>query len=339
LIGARGGPEARALGARMRAAICTSYGGPEVVRLAEVPPPVARDDEILVRVHATTVASGDCRLRGANFPAGFGLLARLAFGITRPRQPILGTELAGVVESTGARVTRFRPGDEVFAMSGAKFGCHAEYKALRAHGPIAPKPANLALADAAALAFGGTTALHFLRGPGRLQRGERVLVNGASGAVGVAAIQLARHFGAHVTGVCSARNTALVRSLGAAAAIDYATTDFAECGERWDVVLDTVGNASFARGRHALNPGGRLLLVAGTLGEMLKAPIQSLSGTVKVAGGTAPERAEDLMTLKRLCEAGEFTPVIDSRFAFDRIAAAHARADTGRKVGSVLVTL
>lgn len=323
----------------MRAAVCTAYGGPDVVRVLDVPAPVAKPDEVLIRVHATTVASGDARVRGARFPAGFGLLARLFLGLTRPRQPILGTELAGIVEAVGASVKRYRPGDAVFAFSGIGMGCHAELKAMPEDGAIAPLPAGFTFEEAAAISFGGTTALYFLRDVGKVQRRERVLVNGASGSVGSAAVQLARHFGAHVTGVCSAANADLVRSLGADDVIDYTRADFATSGARWDIILDAVGNAPFARARQALNEKGRLLSIVGGLGDLLKAPLQSMTSGLKVAGGSAPERAEDIAELARLCAAGVFRPVIDSRYPLDRIAEAHARADSERKVGSVVVTL
>lgn len=323
----------------MLAAICTAYGGPDVVHLREIDTPVPRDKEVLIRIHATTVSSGDCRLRGSNFPTGFGLMGRLIFGASRPRQPILGTECSGMIEAIGHGVTRFRPGDAVIAFGGAGFRCHAQYRTMREDGTLIAKPAGLGFEEAAAIAFGGTTALHFLRGPGKLQPGERIVVNGASGCVGVAAVQIAKHFGAHVTGVCSGAKADLVRSLGADAVIDYESADFAAGGERWDVILDTVGNAPFARIRGALNDKGRLLLVASGVPELLKAPFQSMTSGRTVAGGPAPERREDLALLATLCEAGAVRPVIDGRYPFDRIVDAHARADTNRKNGSVVVTM
>lgn len=321
----------------MRAAVCTAYGGPDVVVVRDVETPVAADDEILVRVRATTISSGDSRVRGSNFPPGFTWMARLIFGVSRPRQPILGGECAGIVEAAGAQVTQFRAGDAVIALTGARFGCHAEVLKVRASGAVVSKPAGISFEQAASLAFGGTTALHFLREPGKLQAGERVLINGASGAVGIAAVQLAKHFGAHVTGICSAANADLVRSFGADAVIDYKTTDFTGTGERWDVIMDTVGNLTFAQCRGSLNAKGRLLLVAAGLGDLLKAPLQSMTSGLSVAGGAAPERAEDLALLAQLCEAGTVKPVIDSRYAFTDIGKAHARTDTGRKAGSVVV--
>ena len=323
----------------MLAAICTTYGGPDVVQLREVETPVPKDKEVLIRIHATTVASGDCRIRASNFPHGFGLAGRLIFGTSRPRQPILGTECSGVIEATGPAVTRFRPGDTVIAFGGAGLRCHAQYRTMREDGALVAKPAGLGFEDAAAIAFGGTTALHFLRGLGRLQRGERVLVNGASGCVGVAAVQLAKYLGAHVTGVCSGAKAEQVRSLGADAVIDYGSVDFAISGERWDVIIDTVGNAPFARTRNALSENGRLLLVASGLPDLLKAPVQSMMSGRKVAGGPAPERTEDLALLAELAETGVVRPVVDSTYPFARIADAHARVESGRKTGSVVVTL
>lgn len=323
----------------MKAAVCSVYGGPEVVQVHELPVPVAKPDQVLIRVFASTVSSADVRIRGSRFPAGFWLPARLFLGMTKPRTPILGTELAGVVEAVGPRVILYRPGDRVFAFTGGGMGCHAEFKVMPEDGPIALIPAGFTFEEAAAISFGGTTALYFLRDVANAQPGERVLVIGASGAVGSAAVQLARHFGAHVTGVCSAANASLVRSLGADEVIDYAEADYATSGARWDIIVDTVGNASFAGCRNALNEKGRLLLLVAGLGGLLAAPLQSRTSGMKVAGGPAPERAQDLETLRALCEAGVFKPQIDSRYSLERIAEAHARADSQRKVGSVVVTM
>lgn len=323
----------------MKAAICTAYGPPDVVQVCEIPMPTVKSNDVLIRVFATTVASGDARVRGSRFPAGFWLPARLFLGLTRPRNQILGTELAGVVEAVGADVTQYRPGEHVFAFSGAGMGCHVEYKAMAEDGAMALMPAGFTFEEAAAISFGGTTALYFLRDIGKVQRGERVLVNGASGAVGTAAVQLARHFGAHVTAVCSAANADLVRSIGADAVIDYTAADFATSGERWDIILDAVGTAPFARCRNVLNAKGRLLLLACGLGELIKAPFQSWTSGLVVAGGPAPERAQDVAYLRTLCAAGAFKPVIDRLYPLDRIAEAHARADTDRKVGCVVVTM
>jgi NADPH:quinone reductase-like Zn-dependent oxidoreductase len=251
-------------------------------------------------------------------PAGFGLMARLFFGISRPRRPVLGTELAGTVESVGKNVARFKTGDEVFAFSGAKLGCHAEYKCMPEDGAVAMKPPNLTFEGAAALSFGGTTALDFFR-RAHLRSGETVLVNGASGGVGTAAVQLARHFGATVTGVCSTANIDMVKSLGADHVIDYTREDFTRSGETYDVIVDTVGTAPYSRSKGSLKKDGRLLLVLGNLTDILLVPWVSLTSRRKIIAGPASECAEDLRYLAELAEAGQYRPFIDRRYLFDQI--------------------
>jgi len=270
-------------------------------------------------------------------PRGFGVLSHLALGFGAPRQPILGTELSGVIDAIGPGVHRFKVGDPVFAFSGAGMGCYAEYKCMHEDGAIASKPTNLSYEQAAALSFGGTAALHFLR-RAKLRGGESVLVNGASGSVGTAAIQLARHFGAAVTAVCSTGNLNLVASLGAAHVIDYTREDFAASGKRYDVILDTAGTAPFSRSRNALKDGGRLLLVLRTLPDVFTAPWFSHTTLNQVIGGVASERAEDLHFLAKLAEAGKYTPVVDRCYRFDQIVEAHRYVDTGHKRGNVILT-
>lgn len=323
----------------MLAAICTAYGGPETVVVREVPKPAPRAGEILIRMRAASVTSGDARVRAARFPPGFALPARLALGVRGPRRAILGAEGAGIVEALGSGVARFKEGDSVFVMFGARFGAHAEYAVLSETGAIAAIPRGFSFERASAIAFGGSTALHFLRDQGCVAPGERVLVNGASGSVGGAAVQLARHFGAHVTGVCSEANVARVRALGAHETIDYAARDFADGTERWDIVFDAVGNAPFARARAALKPGGRLLGVVAGLGATVGAALRPRRGAYRVLAGVASERAEDLAHLAGLGESGVFDPPIDSTFALADIAKAHARVDTGRKTGAVVIAL
>jgi len=228
----------------MQAVVYHRYRPPGVVTLSDVPKPVPAPNEVLIRIHATTVSTGDWRARSLQMPPGFGLLGRLVFGLLGPRQPILGTELSGIIEAVGSSVTKFKAGDEVFAFPGEAYGCHAEYRTMGEDGPIALKPASLSHPEAASLSFGGITALGFLRDKGGIKSGDKVLVVGASGAVGSAAVQLARHFGATVTGVCSAGNSELVRSLGAVRVIDYRTVDFATSGETWDIILDTTGTVT-----------------------------------------------------------------------------------------------
>ncbi|HEV7277168.1 MAG TPA: NAD(P)-dependent alcohol dehydrogenase [Devosiaceae bacterium] len=323
----------------MKAAVYTNYGPPGVVTLAEVETPTPGDHDVLVRIRATTVSSADWRARSLSLPPGFGFLGRLMFGLFGPRKKILGTELAGTVEAVGKGVTRFRPGDDVFAFTGAGFGCHAEYRVLPEDGRIVRKPANLSFEEAAALSFGGTTALCYLRDKGGVRAGEKVLVVGASGAVGTAAVQIARHFGAKVAGVCSTGNVELVRSLGAEMVIDYTREDFAGTGETWDIILDTTGTAPFARSGKALEPGGRLLVVLGSATQLLGLERPPRGSDKRIVAGVAPERLEDLEYLARLAEAGEYRPVIDRSFPLEHAAEAHAYVDTGRKRGNVVLTV
>lgn len=322
----------------MKAIVCTQYGPPDVLTLKEVEKPVPKSNEILIKVHTTTVTSGDCRVRSLNVPAGFGLISRLALGVSKPRQPILGMELAGEICAVGNDVRKFKIGDHVIAFSGTTTGCYAEYKCMPEDGRVALKPSNLTYEEAAALSFGGTTALDFFR-RGELQSGERVLVNGASGGVGTAALQLAKYFGAETTAVCSAANAELAKSLGATRVIDYTKEDFSRNGESYDVIVDTVGTAPFSRCKGSLKEGGRLLLVLATLPQMLQAPWVSVTGNKKIIAGPVAERAEDVRFLAELAEAGRFKPVIDRSYPFEQIVKAHRYVETGRKRGNVVVAV
>jgi NADPH:quinone reductase-like Zn-dependent oxidoreductase len=320
----------------MKAIIYDQYGPPEVLQQTEIETPVPKDNEVLIKTYATTVTSGDWRVRSLNVPSGFGLIIRLVFGISKPRQPILGTELAGVVESIGNDVSKFKVGDAAFVFSDAAMGCYVEYKCMPEDGPICLKPANLSYEAAAALSFGGTTALDFFR-RSNLQPGDKVLINGASGSVGTAAVQLAKYFGAEVTGVCSSANAELVRSLGAHHTIDYRNEDFTANGERYDIIVDTVGTARFSRSRDSLTDNGRLLLVIAGLPDMLQGLWVSMMGNKKVIAGPVNTTVEDLQFLAALAEAGDFTPVIDRCYSFDQIVEAHRYVDRGHKVGNVII--
>lgn len=328
----------------MKAYTYRRFGPPEVLELEEVPKPVPGDHEVLVRTRATTVTAGDWRVRSLDVPRGFGLLARLALGFTGPRQPILGSELSGEIEAVGKAVTRFRVGDAVFGFTGMRLGCHAEYRCLpeEGHGrkdeAVAPKPANLTHEEAAGLSFGGTTALSFLR-KAKLRSGEKVLVVGASGCVGTAAVQLARHLGARVTGVCGTSNLEQVRSLGAERVIDYTKEDFTRDGARYDVIVDTTGTAPFSRCKGSLAEGGRLLVILGSLPELLRAPWVTLTSKRKVVGGNASWGVEDLRFLAGLAEAGHFRPVVGRRYRFEEMVEAHRHVDAGHKRGNVVVTV
>lgn len=265
---APGAPRGRDDGARrggaMKAVVYAKYGPPGVVAVAEVPKPEPGRREVLIRIHATTVTTADWRARSLRMPAGFGVLGRLVFGIFGPRKPILGTELAGEVEAVGDGVTRFGPGDQVVAFTGARYGCHAEYRTMAEDALIVKKPANLSFEEAASLPFGAAHALSFLR-KADIQRGDQVLVLGASGNIGTAAVQLARHFGAEVTAVCSTANLELVRSLGADRVIDYTKTDFAQERDRYDIILDTTGTTTMMRCEPSLRQHGRLVAIQGSL--------------------------------------------------------------------------
>ncbi len=323
----------------MKAITYSRFGSPEVLELKDIPKPSPKDHEVLIKVHATTVTAADWRARSLNVPKGFGLLVRFFFGFFRPRQPILGMELSGEIESVGKAVRRFKVGDPVFAFSGFRWGCYVEYKCVPEDGALALKPANLSYEEAAAISFGGMTALTFFRGA-KIQSGDNVLINGASGGVGTAAVQLAKHFGAKVTGVCSTGNIELVKSIGADKVIDYTQEDFTRNGETYDLIVDTAGTAPFSRSKGSLKKRGRLLLVLGTLPDMLQAPWVSLTtGKKVISGGPASRGAEDLRFLAGLAESGQFKPVIDRRYPFERIAEAHRYVDTGRKRGNVVITV
>jgi len=304
--------------------------------MTDLEKPIPARGELLVRICATTVSSGDWRVRSLTLPPGFGPLGRVALGLRGPRQPILGTELSGVVEAVGSGVTTFLVGDDVFAFPGSRMGCYAEYRCIAADGPVAPKPAHLSYEQAAALCFGGSTMLDFYR-RGSLRSGERVLVNGASGAVGSAAVQLAKHFGAHVTGVCGPANLDMVRSIGADQVIDYTKDDFSRAGQTYDVIVDTAGTAPFSRSARALSSGGRLLLVLSGLAGMITAPWVGLTNTRKAVAGSAEERPEYVRQLARIAASGAFTPVVDRCFPFEEMRAAHRYVDGGHKRGNVVV--
>ena len=325
----------------MEAIIYTQYGPPNVLRLADLEKPTPKDNEVLIKVRAATVTTGDVNMRGFTFvPPGFGFLPRLMFGIRKPKQAVLGTEIAGEVESVGKNVTRFKKGDAVYGIDSTALGAYAEYACRPEKSALVLKPDNLGFDEAASLPFGAGTALYFLRNLAKVQSGQKVLVNGASGGVGVYAVQLAKYYGAEVSGVCSAQNLELVQSLGADQVIDYTRQDFTQNVEAYDVILDTVaGKNDFARCKKALKPQGIYLAVAGGLREMLAMLRASVRGGKKVMAGTPAENQEDLLFIKELVEAGKLKPMIDRRYPLAQTAEAHRYVDTGRKRGSVVITI
>jgi NADPH:quinone reductase-like Zn-dependent oxidoreductase len=305
----------------VKAVVCTRYGPPEVLQLQDVAKPAPGRKQVCIRVAATAVTSSDCYIRGLDLPLAYRLAARVALGLTAPRQPILGMVLAGQVESAGPDVTAFGEGDQVFGLDRHLFGAYAEYVCWPAGGVLAPLPAGLTYSEAAALPYGGLLALHYLR-RAHIRAGQRVVIYGASGAVGTSAVQLARHFGAEVTGVCGPANLELVKSLGAATVIDYTREDFACRGERYDVIFDAVGKrksaAALRNAGQALTRGGRCL---------------------SVDDGTPKLRASDLAVIAELAGAGALRPVIDRCYRLEQIAEAHRYVDGGHKRGNVIVTV
>ena len=322
----------------MRAAVVHRFGGPEVVKVERVPKPVPKADELLVRVHASTVSIADHRTRSRDLPKGMWFYVPLALGVFRPRKPVLGMDAAGVVEAVGDEVTGFAPGDEVIAMLGSSFGAHAEYARVPQSDAIALKPRNLTLEESASLVFGGYTALAYLNRV-KLGPGSDVLVNGASGAVGTAVVQLAKQRGATVTGVCSAGKADLVRSLGADHVIDRAGEDFATSGRTYDVIVECGGDAPFERVEHSLKPGGALLLVITSLRGILTASRHTRRSGKTVTFTPMPVSHEDLAGLSRLAEEGRIRPVIDRTFDLDDIVEAHRYVDSGAKRGNVVLRI
>ena len=322
----------------MKAIVCTRYGPPEVLQLKEVSQPTLGDNDVLIKVHATTVTSGDSRMRSFKVPLSFWLPARMALGLRKPNNPILGAELAGEIESAGKDVKLFKKGDQVFAYPGHNGGAYGEYICMSEKGCLAIKPANMTFEEAAAIPFGGNTALHFLR-KGNIQSGQKVLLYGASGSVGTFAVQLAKYFGAEVTGVCGTTNLELVTSLGADKVIDYTKGDFTKNGETYDVIFDTVGKSSFSGCMRSLKKEGIYLHAVATPAVMLRMRWASMMSSKKLLGGTAIPETENLLLLKELIEAGKIKPVIDRSYPLEQIAEAHRYVETGHKKGNVVITV
>jgi NADPH:quinone reductase-like Zn-dependent oxidoreductase len=317
--------------AKMKAIVYTQYGLPEVLQVKEVEKPIPQNNEILLSVKATAVNSGDVRLRKAD-----PFAVRFFLGLLKPKINILGAVFSGEIESVGAAVTLFKVGDQVFGHTDMKFGAYAEYKCFPEVGSLAIKPNNLTHTEAAVIPFGGTTALHFIK-KANITQGQKILIVGASGAVGSAAIQLAKSFGAIVTGVCSTRNIELVKSIGADNVIDYTTEDFTQNGETYDVIFDTVKTISVSRSLKSLNQNGIMILSAAGISEMFQGLWISMTSNRKVITGVINHKAEDIIFLKELIEAGKFKPVIDRIYKLEQIVEAHAYVEKGHKKGNVAI--
>jgi NADPH:quinone reductase-like Zn-dependent oxidoreductase len=322
----------------MKAVVCTRYGPPDVLQLEEVETPVPKEGEVRVRVRATTAARGDCELRGLKVPLSLQLLVRMGFGFRGPRRRILGQELAGEVESVGKDARLFKPGDQVFAFTGFRLGAYAEYDCLSEKGLMASKPANMTYEEAAAVPVGGLHALHFLR-RADIQGGQKVLIIGAGGSIGTFAVQIAKSFGAEVTGVDSARKLGVVRSIGADHVVDYMQEDFTKSGEAYDVIFDAVGKSSFSACMRSLKEGGCYLLGNPGLSQQVRRVWTSRMSRKKVIGGMTSYRTEDLVFLRRLIEAGKLKSVIDRSYPLEQIVEAHRYVDTGQKTGNVVITV
>ena len=324
----------------MRAVVYDKYGPPDVLRLEEVAKPVPKEDEVLVRVHATTVTRADVHTREANRSSGraMSLVSRSISGLRRPRQPILGREFAGEVEAVGAAVSEFAVGDRVFGLSGLMFGAHAEFICMRESSRIARMPAGMSFEDAAPICDGALNALMCLK-QADLRKGRTILIYGASGAIGTAGVQLARYFGADITAVCSTKNLELVRSLGADAVIDYTQEDFTKNGQTYDVIFDAVGKLSFRRSRASLEPGGIYLPTDGPV-NLMWALMPSRKGAKRVVFQIPPRQPKkDVLFLKELIEAGKFRPVIDRCYPLEDVIEATRYVESQQKTGNVVLTV
>jgi NADPH:quinone reductase-like Zn-dependent oxidoreductase len=323
----------------MKAIKCTKYGPPEVLQFVEMEKPTPKDNEVLIKIHATSVTIADSRVRGFNVPLSFWLPARIALGWRKPKKDILGAELTGEIEATGKNVTLFKTGDKVIAYTGHdRFGTYTEFICLTETAVIALKPDTIEYENAVAIPFGGGTALHFMR-EANIQKGQKVLIYGASGSVGSYAVQLANYFGAEVTGVCSTENLKLVKSLGADHVIDYTKEDFSQHAEKYDVIFDAVGKSSLSACVKSLKSNGMFIQAVATPALSVRMKLMSLFSGKRFIGGTLIPKAEDLIYLVELVGKGIIKPVIDRKYPFEKIVEAHRYVDKGHKKGNVVITL
>jgi NADPH:quinone reductase-like Zn-dependent oxidoreductase len=324
----------------VRVIVHTAYGPPDELQLIEVEKPVPKDHEVLIRVRATTVTTSDCNIRNQTFvPRALLLPMRMQFGLLRPNNNRLGFDLAGDVEAAGKDVTRFKEGDQVFGTTEPAYGAHAEYICLPQDGVLTTKPANMTYEEAATIPVMANTALHFIRDMANIQAGQEILINGASGGIGTFAVQLAKYYGAEVTGVCSTGNMELVRSLGADHVIDYTKQDFTRSGQTYDVIFDAVSKSSFSRCRDSLKEKGLYLVTVPKVTVLLQVLWTSKRGGKQVKMEGAPAKLENLLVLKELIEAGKLRTVIDSRYPLEKTAEAFRYVEKGHKSGNVVITV
>jgi 2-desacetyl-2-hydroxyethyl bacteriochlorophyllide A dehydrogenase len=324
----------------VKAIVHTAYGPADELQLQEVEKPVPKVNEVLIKIHATTVTTTDCNIRNLTFlPTLLKLPMRMQFGFRTPSTKILGVELAGEIEATGKDVTRFKIGDQVFGTPDPDFGAHAQYICIPENGVLTKKPTNMSYEEAATITLAGHTALYFIRDQGNIQAGQKVLINGASGAVGTFAVQLAKHYGAEVTGVCSTTNVEMVKSLGADQVIDYTKEDFTKNGKTYDVILDAVNKSSFLRCRSVLKKNGIYLLTMPSLTYLLHMLWASISGNKKVKNGAREAEVEDLHFFTELIDAGKLKTVIGRRYPLEETVEAFKYAESGHKVGNVVITV
>ncbi len=322
----------------MKAIVWTKYGSPDGLQFKEVAKPTPKDNEVLIKIHAATVSAGDCEVRSLKFPIYFQIPLRIVFGIINPRDKILGQELAGEVEAVGKDVKRFKVGDAVFGSPGLSFGAHAEYKCLPETAVLTLKPSNITYEEAAGLPVGGLEALYFLR-QGNIQRGQKVLIIGAGGSIGTFAVQLAKSYGAEVTGVDSTAKLDMLRSIGADHVIDYTRDDFTRNGEAYDVIYDVVGKSSFSGSLKSLKPNGRYLLGNAGVSQIIRGKWASATSSKKVIMGTANQNTADLVVIKELVEAGKIKAIVDRRYPLEQMAEAHRYVESGQKKGNVIITV
>jgi len=324
----------------VKAILHTAYGPPDELQYKDVAKPTPKDDEVLIKIHATTVTTTDCNLRNMTFlPPLLRIPMRLQFGLLKPKPTILGVELAGEIEAIGKDVTRFKIGDQVFGTPEPALGAHAEYICIPENGVLAMKPANMTCEEAATVTLAGHTALYFIRDQGKIQAGQKVLIVGASGAVGAFAVQLAKYYGAEVTGVCSTVNLEMVKSLGADQVIDYTKEDFTKNGKTYDVIFDAVHKSSFLRCKSSLKENGIYLVTMPSLTYLLQMLWASVAGDKKIKNGSRLATVEDLLFFNELIEAGKLKAVIDRRYPLEQTAEAFRYVEKGHKKGNVVITV